>query len=461
MKDGPFPVKPLQMIRISVILRTLILCTVIFGNGTVPALSAQVRKDLTTREITLSELIALAKRNNLELKQIQKDSSIAVENVKSAKLAKAPYLSVGGYYNYILNPVLFRDFYSNDTVIPYYHHQTNWSIVAGIPIYMGGRIKTEIAQSEVVRELQNGNLKLSDHQLKLSMITQFYSLFKLYREVEIIEENIESVRKNIRQIESRVANGQNLVSDLSRTQLQLSGFEVDVFKAWNNIDLLSNYLCIQAGLPTSTRLIPVEVSIAIPEDSLDFNQCLEDALTNRVEIRQSELQRNYSALSLKTTRSFYKPYISGNAMYTTNFPVPGTFPPQTDILNYGAVGIGLTYDLSSIYNLRHRIQADQLQVEKDDINITQVKNYIDQELKAAYVKYLESKTNVETYRKNVDLAELNYRITKSKYDNDFALIIDMIDAELQVNDSKLSLNKAIIETIVQYYNLQYAMGKLN
>lgn len=423
--------------------------------------NAQVRAELELKEVTLDELIQLAKQNNLDLKLAQKDSSIAVENIKTAKIARAPYINIGGYYNYILNPVLYTGFYSGDSTIDYYNHQANWIVSAGMPIYFGGKIKTQIAQSEIVSRIQNESVKMTDNQLKLSIITQFYSLYKLYREIEIIDENIKSVKINIKSIESRVVNGQNLISDLSRTQLQLSNFEVDVFKAWNKIDLLSNYLCIQTGLPSSTRLKPVDVVMVIPDDTLNFNKCLEEAFANRTEIKQSQLQKSYSEMSLKMTKSFYKPNISGNAMYTSNFPVPGTFPPQTDILNYGAVGVGLTYDLSSVYNLTHRIRADKLQVEKDDINIGQVKNYIDQELKSAYVNFLESKTNMITYQKNVELSELNYRITKSKYSNDFALIIDMIDAELQVNDSKLSLNKAIIETIIQYYSLLYAMGKLN
>ena len=78
-------------------------------------------------------------------------------------------------------------------------------------------------------------------------------------------------------------------------------------------------------------------------------------------------------MSLKMTRSFYKPFISGNAIYSSEFPVPGTFPPQSDILNYGAVGIGLSYDLSSVYNLKHRIKADKLQIEKEDVNIQKLK----------------------------------------------------------------------------------------
>ena len=251
------------------------------------------------------------------------------------------------------------------------------------------------------------------------------------------------------------------MSDLTRTQLQLSNFEIDVFKAWNNIDLLSNYISIQTGIPGSTRLEPKAVVVEIPGDSLQYQQCLQEAFANRNEIKQSILQKEYSEMSLKMTRSFYKPSISGNAIYSTTYPVPGTFPPQPDILNYGAVGIGLSYDLSSLYNLNHRVKADKLQIEKDNLNIDQVKNYIDQEVKSAYVRFIESKTNITAYRKNVEMAELNYRIVKSKYDNEFALIIDMIDAELQVNDSKLSLNNAIIETIIQYHSLLYSMGKLN
>ncbi|MBK6483826.1 MAG: TolC family protein [Chitinophagales bacterium] len=434
---------------------------VVLLQGVVSCLYAQNRLNIQVKEITLDETIQLAKQNNLDLLMSQKDSAIAVENIKSAKIERAPFLSIGGYYNYIGSPVLYRDFYSNDTLIDYYHHQTSWNIAAGIPIYYGGKIKTQIAQSEIVSLIQNEMLRMTDNQIKLSIITQFYSLYKLYREVEIIEANVRSVKINIGQLESKVANGQNLISDLVRTQLQLSNFEIQVFKTWNEIDLLSSYLCIQTGLPNNTRLQPITVAMIIPEETKQFSQCLEEAFSNRNEIKQSVLQKNYSEMSLKMTKSFYKPFISGNAIYTTNFPVPGTFPPQSDILNYGAVGVGLSYDLSSFYNLNHRVKADRLQIELDEVNISQVRNQIEQEVKSAYVHFMESKSNVITYQKNVELSELNYRIVKSKYDNEFALIIDMIDAELQVNDSKLSLNKAIIEAIIQYHSLQYSMGKLN
>lgn len=68
--------------------------------------------------------------------------------------------------------------------------------------------------------------------------------------------------------------------------------------------------------------------------------------------------------------------------------------------------------------------------------------------------------NITTYKKDVELSLSNYKIVKSRYDNDFALISDMVDAELQLNESKIALINANLDSIIQYYSLQFAMGKL-
>ena len=54
----------------------------------------------------------------------------------------------------------------------------------------------------------------------------------------------------------------------------------------------------------------------------------------------------------------------------------------------------------------------------------------------------------------------HYKIIKSRYDNDFALISDMVDAEVQLNQAKISLINANLDLIIQFYSLKYAMGKL-
>jgi outer membrane protein len=424
-------------------------------------LVAQEKTGAEVRQITLNEIIQLAMKNNLELKMAQLDSAMAREDVLQAKAARTPYLSAGLGYNYIGNPVVYRDFYSNDTLVDYMNHHAGWDVIAGIPIYNGGRINRNIAQKEISVRIQDEILKMTAAQIRLTVIQQFYNLFKLYREVEIIEANIKSIELRIRQLQSRVANGQNLISDLKRTELQLSNYQIDVFRTRNNIDIIANYLCILTGIDGYTSLLPVDASLDVPDDNLVYETCLAEAMNNRYELKKTELDRELSELDLKMTKSARLPVVTGNALYTSQYPIPGTFPPQPDILNYWAVGLGVSFEISSLYNINHRVNADKLQIEKNIIREQSARNAIDQELKVSFVRFLESKRNIEAYNKNVDLAVSNYNIVKSKYDNEFALIIDMIDAELQVNDAQLSLNNAIIDAINMYYSLLYAMGKLN
>jgi outer membrane protein TolC len=158
------------------------------------------------------------------------------------------------------------------------------------------------------------------------------------------------------------------------------------------------------------------------------------------------------------TRSAFKPAINANLMLNTEYPAQ--WPNYVNIVNYWAVGLSLNWDISSFYNLKHRTNADKFQIDKRNIALDETRDQIEREVKAAVIKFEESKENITTYKKDVELALSNYKIVKSRYDNDFALISDMVDAELQLNGAKISLVNANLDLIIQYYSLQYAMGTL-
>ena len=73
-------------------------------------LSAQDNPVIPNRQITLQEVLSLAMENNLDLKMARSDSAMAREEVLYAKAARTPYLAAGVNYNYIGNPVIYRDF---------------------------------------------------------------------------------------------------------------------------------------------------------------------------------------------------------------------------------------------------------------------------------------------------------------------------------------------------------------
>ena len=411
-----------------------------------------------SRLIKLEEALQLGIQNNKQLKMATTDVAIANENLSQSKIAKAPRIGLNAGYNYIGNPKIYEGFYERSITVDYFNNQSFGNIVGSMPIYNGGAINDRINQQQLISNMKESVVKMTESEIKLAIVQQYFTLEKLYRQIEVTKQNIINTDLRIKQLQSRVSNGQNLKSDLLRTELQQSRFKVSVFQDSNNIKLVSNYLDILIGLPTDT-VLKSEVSEAmIPAEAINLEESLVEAYKNRVEIKQSELGVQLSESSLSLTKSGFKPNV--NAKFILNSQYPAQWPNYPNILNYWAAGVSLNWDISSFYNLKHRVSANKFEIEKSNIALENTKDQIDKELKTVFVRFVESKENIITFKKDVELSLSNYKIVKSRYDNDFALISDMVDAELQVNAAKISLINANLDLIIQYYSLQYAMGKL-
>lgn len=412
----------------------------------------------STKTILLDEVIQLGIQNNRQIKMANIDVAIASENVSQSKIVKAPRVVVSGGYTYIGDPKLYEGFYERNITVDYYNHQAFANIVTSMPLYSGGAINNRIKQQELLAQMQESVVKMTQAEVKNLITEYFFTLEKLYKQIDITKQNIINTDLRINQLKSRVANGQNLKSDLLRTELQQSHFKVSVFRNENDIELVSNYLDILIGLPTNTILKPQVSESMMLQDVVDLQKSLADAYENREEIKRAAIGVKISESSLGITKSGFMPNINANLILNTEYPAQ--WPSYVNIINYWAAGVSLNWDVSSFYNIKHRIRGDNLQIDKSNIALEATKDQIDREVKKAYVKYVESKENITTYKKDVELSLSNYKIIKSRYDNDFALISEIVDAELQLNNSKIALVNANLDLIIQYYSLQYAMGKL-
>lgn len=420
---------------------------------------AQNSSSEQARIIKLDEAIQLGIQNNRQLKMANTDVAIAKENVSQSKMGKVPRLGLNSNYSYIGNPKIYNGFFESSTTIDYYNHQASGNFVGTMPLYLGGVINSQIDQQKLIGQLKESVVRMTEAEIKLSIAQQFFTLEKLYRQIEATKQNIINTELRIKQLKSRVANGQNLKSDLLRTEMQLSNFKVSVYQSSNNIKLVSNYLDVLIGLSAETVLKPDLSGIEGPTETIDLQKSISEAYKNRVEIKQSEIGVQISESSLRITKSGFKPYV--NANFILNSQYPAQWPNYTDnILNYWAAGVSLNWDISSFYNLKHKISSNKLEIDKSNIALEATKDKIDIEVNSAFVKYAESREVIPTFKKDVELSQSNYKIVKSRYDNDFALISDMVDAEIQLNTSKIALINANLDLMIQYYALQFAMGKL-
>ncbi|OXA82121.1 Outer membrane protein TolC [Flavobacterium aquidurense] len=419
---------------------------------------AQQDSLFNAKKIKFDEAILLGIQNNKQLKIANTNLAIANENVDQAKIAKMPRVGLSAGYTYIGDPKLYEGFYQSNITVDYFNHMGFANVVSAVPIYSGGSINNRIEQQKLLSEMQESVVKMTEADVKNAITEQYFTLEKLYRQIEVTKQNIINTDLRISQLKSRVNNGQNLKSDLLRTELQQSNFKVSVFRSTNTIELISNYLDILIGFPTNTILKPEVAESMLPTENINLQQSLAEAFQNREELKRAEIGIKLSESNLSLTKSGFRPNINANLILNTEYPAQ--WPTYVNILNYWAAGLSLSWDVSSFYTLKHRISGDKLEIDKSNIALAVTKDQIGTEVKNAYVRYVESKENIKTFKKDVELSMSNYKIVKSRYDNDFALISEIVDAELQLNNSRIELVNANLDLIIQYYSLQYAMGKL-
>jgi len=180
------------------------------------------------KKIKLDEAILLGIQNNKQLKIANTNLAIANENVDQAKIAKMPRIGLSAGYTYIGDPKLYDGFYESNITVDYFNHMGFANVVSAVPIYSGGSINNRIEQQKLLSQMQESVVKMTEADVKNAITEQYFTLEKLYRQIEVTKQNIINTDLRISQLKSRVNNGQNLKSDLLRTELQQSNFKVSV-----------------------------------------------------------------------------------------------------------------------------------------------------------------------------------------------------------------------------------------
>jgi len=81
-------------------------------------------------------------------------------------------------------------------------------------------------------------------------------------------------------------------------------------------------------------------------------------------------------------------------------------------------------------------------------------------VQSAYINLQQSYVELETQKKNVELAAQNYDVINNRYLNQLALITDMVDASNIKLRAELQEVDARINIVYAYYKLCYVTGSI-
>ena len=422
---------------------------------------AQVVPGDSIVSITLQQAMDLGLKNSYKLKSANLGIAVSNEDIRQKRTDQLPDINLG-LNGYIINdPTLFNGkFFQDPEKVDYTPYQVSSSLSASQVIYAGRRVKNSINQQVLQKKMAEFSALKTSAEIKMAIVNEYLRLYTLLKDYEVNVKTIEQIELRLKTLRSKFLNGQVVKNDVSRSELQKSDFELKLLHTVSNASASNYFLTLLLGL-SDDAIISVDTSYNYTADTLFiFDDCLATALNNRPEYQIAQTTKEVSENTLRTVRGGYYPTVNGIGLYGLQNPVPGTFPPEPKFLSFLTFGVNINYNIGSFYKLNHQKLSAEYAIQREAENIRDLQISLSEEVKTEFVQYEVQRQALAIYIKKIRFAEENYKIIRSRYYNDLALITDMVDAEVEYNEARLDLIKGQVQTRINYYRMLKAIGKL-
>ena len=411
------------------------------------------------RTITIKELFELTKENHPNLKVSKTDIAIAKQDVEVAKNAQLPTLNAAlqGYYLGDAH-IIDKDF-SNSTRVDMPHFGNTFSIDASQLIWKGGMVKNGIKAQSLKEELTELNYQSNEQSIKLLGLGYYLDLYQLLNQKSVYQQNIQLAEQRLQNINKFYNQGMVTRNDVIRGELQLSNLKLALQVVENNRQILNKQLTTALGLSENTQIVPDETILSnvpkalLMEDYRAFAQ-------NHPTILMTKKAVDIYETSEKITRAEMMPSLSAFAGNQLARPITTSTPALDMYTNGWSAGLSLNFNIDALYKTPKKIKQVRFEKDKAIAQANEAEQMIDVAVNAAYIKYNEAVTQNNTLETNKELSDENYRIMNSKYNNQLAILLDLIDASNQKLDAELQFANSEISIVYAYYKLLKESGNL-
>lgn len=408
-----------------------------------------------SRTMGIEEMFRLADENSKSIQTYRTGKEVADENLKAAKAQRLPDISASLSGSYWGNGKLWDRDFSNATKIDMPHWGNNFALEAQQVVYAGGAISSGIELAELEKQLAEMDWQKNRQDIRFLLVGHYLNLYKLHNQIEVLHKNLELTDQLITNMQARLEEGTALENDITRYELQRETLRLQLAKVEDACKIANHQLVITLHLPEGTVVQPDTTLNDSQIQTMSEANWQELAAQNNLNLQQAETGIKVNRQRVKMERSERLPKISLVAAEHLDGPITIEVPVLDNNFNYWYVGVGVKYNISSLFKNNRKLKAARLNVRKAQETYELAQEQTNHAVQESYVNFLTSFTDLRTQQKSVELADQNYSVTSNRYQNDLALLTDMLDASNMKLSADLGLVNARINVIYNYYKMKY------
>jgi outer membrane protein TolC len=273
--------------------------------------------------------------------------------------------------------------------------------------------------------------------------------------VRVAIQGQEDAQEHHRIADAKERSGMGLASDVLRAKVSLASAESGKVSAENRLALAQQGLALAMGEEGGIGVDAAGVLPSLPDEG-SLPDRIAAALAGRDDLRAFSLRVENTAANVDVQRSDYLPTVGAMGAWQMDGQ-EGVFSPDN---HSWKVGVGLKWNLFD--GLRREAEVARASAEsgKAKAYYRGARDQAAYQVTRAFLGVKEAERRVEIARSATAAAEEGTRLIKTRYENQLARIVDLLDAQAALNTARADLVKAENDLRQSRAELLFASGTL-
>lgn len=328
-------------------------------------------------------------------------------------------------------------------------------ISVNIPLYTGGLVEGQIDVAKLGKTNAQEEILRVEQATKYSAIQGYYALLA-YQELQgVYHEAVDNLQGHLDNVQAQYNVGTKAKVDVLSSDVSLANAKTTAITADNNVAVAESNLNNILGLPLETKLNLADHQLPFDTYNISLQEATDYAMKYRPEVLQAALAVQTAENNIDIADASNKPTVkvSGGNNWNDN-----TFPGIDANKRSWNIGASVTYSFYDGGATKAKVnQAKQaLLVARETEQKT--REAVQLEVKQAYLNIRSAAQKVEETQTVVDQARENYRIQNIRYQAGVGINLDVLDAQLSLNEAQVNHIQALYDYNVGIAKLEQVMG---
>jgi len=326
----------------------------------------------------------------------------------------------------------------------------NYSITASQLIYGGGQVSGAIDQATAQIMAGRESLRSVEQTVLVDAVTAFMNVRRDARVVEIRRNNAEVLAQHLQAARDRFEVGEITRTDVAQAEARLSGAQAELSAAQSQLAVSRAAYERVTGQPPAT----LEEPPALPGMPDSLADAAEFAYQSSPQLLAAQFSEESARHAIRIARSNLRPEVtlSASASAARDSSFSGDERDSTSVTGRVSIPI-FTGGLN-----RSRVRAAVAQEEQARHQVRQARRQVTEGVTNAWSNYVTSLAVIESSQQAVRANEIALDGVEQEAYVGIRTTLDVLDAEQELLNSRLTLVTAERDSYVAGYQLLQAMG---